>query len=252
MEQTKRFEVTSMALHLMAMAFMLCDHLWATIVTGNEWLTCVGRLTFPIFAFMIAEGWHYTSSRKKYVKRMLLFALISELPFDLMVSGTIFFPLHQNVMFAFLLSMGLLWLNDEAKRRAELWSGGGMWLRVIVALSTVILGYLMGIVTFVDYYFAGPLTVLAFYFFRGRKWWNYLGQLAALWIINVELLGGVVYPVELFGMELEIMQQGFALLALIPIWLYRGKQGPHNKALQQLYYWFYPAHLLVLALLQMM
>ena len=76
MEQPKRFEVTSAALHLMAMAFMLCDHLWATVVEGNDWLTCVGRLAFPIFAFMIVEGYFHTRDLKKYVKRMLLFALI--------------------------------------------------------------------------------------------------------------------------------------------------------------------------------
>ena len=178
MEEKKRFEVTSVALHIMAMAFMLCDHLWATIVSGNEWLTCVGRLAFPIVAFMIAEGWHYTASRKRYVKRMLIFALISEIPFDLMVSGSIFYPLHQNVMFAFLLSMGLLWLNDEAKRRAEWWPGGGLWLRVIVALSTVMLGYLLGIV--LDYGILGIMCCMGIEWavktlvyglrFRGDKW----------------------------------------------------------------------------------
>ena len=46
-------EITSASLHMMAMFFMLCDHLWGTIVPGNDWLTCIGRISFPIFAFMI-------------------------------------------------------------------------------------------------------------------------------------------------------------------------------------------------------
>jgi len=246
MEQPKRFEVTSAALHLMAMAFMLCDHLWATVVDGNDWLTCVGRLAFPIFAFMIVEGYFHTRDLKKYVKRMLLFALISEIPFDLMTAGGLFYPLHQNVMFTFLLSIGLIWLNEDAKRR------GNKVVIILTGVSTVILGYLLGTFTFVDYYYAGPLTVLAFYFFRGRKWWCYLGQFAALWFINLELLGGLVYYVELFGTEVRIVQQGLALLALIPIWLYRGKQGYHSKWFQYTCYAFYPVHLLVLALLQML
>ena len=246
MEQPKRFEVTSAALHLMAMAFMLCDHLWATVVDGNDWLTCVGRLAFPIFAFMIVEGYFHTRDLKKYVKRMLLFALISEIPFDLMTAGGLFYPLHQNVMFTFLLSIGLIWLNEDAKRR------GNKVVIILTGVSTVILGYLLGTFTFVDYYYAGPLTVLAFYFFRGRKWWCYLGQFAALWVINLELLGGLVYYVELFGTEVRIVQQGLALLALIPIWLYRGKQGYHSKWFQYTCYAFYPVHLLVLALLQML
>lgn len=246
MEQREKFEVTSAALHSMAMVFMLCDHLWATIIPGNGWLTCVGRLAFPIFAFMIVEGYFHTSNLKKYVKRMLLFAVISEIPFNLMTAGSLFYPLHQNVMFTFLIGILLIWLNEEAKRR------GNRWLRIIVGISTGILGYLLGMLTFVDYYFAGPLTVLVFYFFRGRKWWCYLGQFGALWVINVELLGGLVYPVMLFGREILIVQQGFALLALIPIWLYRGKQGYHSKWLQYTYYAFYPAHMLVLSLLQIM
>jgi len=245
-EEKRRFEVTSMGLHLMAMVFMLCDHLWATVVDGNDWLTCVGRLAFPIFAFMIVEGYFHTRDLKKYVKRMLLFALISEIPFDLMTAGGLFYPLHQNVMFTFLLSIGLIWLNEDAKRR------GNKVVIILTGVSTVILGYLLGTFTFVDYYYAGPLTVLAFYFFRGRKWWCYLGQFAALWFINLELLGGLVYYVELFGTEVRIVQQGLALLALIPIWLYRGKQGYHSKWFQYTCYAFYPVHLLVLALLQML
>lgn len=98
----------------------------------------------------------------------------------------------------------------------------------------------------VDYYGAGVLTVFVFYFLHGRKWWCFLGQLAALYWLNVELLGGLMYPVQLFGMEFELCQQGLALLALIPIWLYRGRQGYHSKPFQYLCYAFYPVHMLLL------
>ena len=76
MESTRRLEITSMALHIMAMVFMLCDHLWGTLVPGNEWLTCVGRIAFPIFAFMLVEGYFHTRNLKKYVLRLLAFAII--------------------------------------------------------------------------------------------------------------------------------------------------------------------------------
>ena len=125
-----------------------------------------------------------------------------------------------------------------------------LWKRVMVAALTIMLGYIVGIITFVDYYHAGILTVLTFYFFRQRKWWSYVGQFACLYYINMEILGGFMYEITLFGNTFFLMRQGLALLALIPIWLYRGRQGYHNNMLKATYYWFYPVHLLVLGLLK--
>ena len=101
----------------------------------------------------------------------------------------------------------------------------------------------------VDYYGTGVLTIFIFYFFRGRKWWCLAGQLLALYWVNVQLLGGLLYPVHIFGMEFEICQQGLALLALLPIWLYRGRQGYHSKPFQYACYAFYPVHMLILVLI---
>ena len=74
------------------MAFMLCDHIWATLVAGQDWLTCVGRLASPIFAFLLVEGLFPHRDLRRYVLRLLLLALLSEIPFDLMYAGTPFFP----------------------------------------------------------------------------------------------------------------------------------------------------------------
>ena len=149
----RKFELTSFHLHIMAMAFMLCDHIWATVVSGNDWMTDIGRIAFPIFAFMIAEGFFYTKDIKKYAKKMFVFALISEIPFNLVVGSRIFYPIHQNVLWTFLIGIGLMWINENAK-------GEKLPKRFLVAVITVIMGYILGIISFCDYHSSGILTVL--------------------------------------------------------------------------------------------
>lgn len=239
-------ETTSTTLHIMAMIFMLCDHLWGTIVPGNDWLTCIGRLAFPIFAFMIVEGYFHTKNIRKYIYRLLAFAVLSEIPFNLAMGSRLFYPIHQNVLWSFLISIGLIHWNEKVKEANKIWK------QLLIGCVTVILGYLFGILTMVDFYHAGVLTVLVFYFFRQRKWWSYIGQFLCLWYINIELLGGFGYEIPLFGEVYFIQRQGFALLALIPIWMYRGRQGYHNKILQYTYYAFYPLHLLVLGMIKIL
>lgn len=245
MKKIKNFEITSMVLHLLAMALMLCDHLWATVVPGNEWLTCIGRLAFPIFAFMIVEGYTHTRDLKKYMLRLFIFALISEIPFNLMMGSNVFYYPHQNVLWTFLCSILLIHLNEKAKE------SGKIIFRILALAASLIVGFAVGILGAVDYLHAGVFTVLVFYFFRERKWWNFILQAVLLYYLNTELIGGYGYELQLFGKDFFLVQQSLAVLALIPIWLYKGKQGPHNKFLKNLYYWFYPVHMLILALIKM-
>lgn len=246
MKKEHRIETTSASLHIMAMIFMFCDHLWGTIVPGNDWLTCIGRITFPVYAFLIVEGYFHTKSLRKYVLRLLVFAVISEIPFNLAMGSSVFYPIHQNVLWSFLIAIGLIHWNEKARATQKVWK------QIIVGCVTVVLGYLVGLLTMVDYYHAGILMVLVFYFFRQRRWWSYPGQLLCLWYINVEMLGGFGYEFQLLGETYFVQRQAFAMLALIPIWLYRGKQGYHSKPLQYAYYVFYPLHLLILGLIKIL
>ena len=237
-----KMDLSAATLHILAMAFMLMDHLWATLLPAQEWLTCVGRIAFPIFAFMAVEGYFHTHNLKKYLLRMLIFAVISEVPFDLMYGGTWFYPVHQNVIWTLMMGLAGIHLMETVRKKKS------TFVYILVSAIVVILGGLLGTLSMVDYYGIGVLTVFIFYFFRGRKWWCLLGQMLALYWVNVELLGGLMYPIRLFGMEFELCQQGLALLALLPIWLYRGRQGYHSKPFQYFCYAFYPMHMLVIVL----
>lgn len=238
---TKKYDLSSAGLHILAMFFMLCDHLWGTILPW-EWLTCVGRLAFPIFAFMIVEGYYHTHNLRQYILRLLILAIVSEIPFNLLYVGTFFYPFHQNVIWTFLIGLLLICLIERSKK------SGRKWIVCLVSFAAIVIGFLAGFVVISDYYGTGVLTVLVFYFFRGRKWWNFLGQLICLYIINFEMLGGLYYPIVLFGHEFELLRQGLAILVLIPIWLYRGRQGYHTKAFQYFCYAFYPVHMLLIVL----
>lgn len=241
----KRLELTSAGLHILAMGLMLLDHIWATMAMDQYWLTCVGRIAFPIFAFMVVEGYFHTRNLKKYLLRLLVFALISEIPFDLMMGGTAFGPFHQNVLWTFLLGLlMIMWIERVRKK-------GKLWATVLVSIGACLVGYLAGLLLMVDYFGAGVLTVLVFYFFRGRKWWCFAGQLVCLGYINWEMLATYYYQTTIFGHPVELYQQTLAVLALIPIWLYHGKQGYHSKWFQYFCYAFYPAHILILSLIML-
>ncbi len=239
-----RFDISAAVLHILAMVLMLMDHLWATLLPAQDWLTCAGRVAFPIFAFMSVEGYFHTHNFKKYAQRMLLFAVLSEIPFDLMYGGTWFYPVHQNVIWSLLMGLLGIHLMETVRKKQK------PWVYVLVSAGVVAAGGILGTLCMVDYYGVGVLTVFIFYFFRGRKWWCLLGQLLALYWVNVQMLGGLMYPIQLFGMEFELCQQGLALLALLPIWLYRGRQGYHSKPFQYACYAFYPVHMLILVLVQ--
>ena len=244
MQKTKiRGCLNSLTLKLLAMALMLCDHLWATVLPGWMWLTDIGRIAFPIFAFQVAEGFQRTHNRKDYLKRMFLFALISEIPFNYLYYSSPVFPFHQNVMFTFCIAI-LLMLALEKLR------GKGTGVYIIAAALSLPVGYFLGTVTMVDYYGSGVVTVLIFYLCRQIPY-GWIGEVAGLAVLNCWLLGGMTIPLTLGSWTLEFPEQGLALLDLIPIWLYNGRQGAHNKAIQYACYAFYPAHMLILALLRM-
>ena len=221
--------MSSFALHIWAMLLMLCDHLQLTLLPDLPILRCVGRLAFPLFAFMAVEGYLHTRSLKKYLLRLLMLAVISEIPFDLLVSGSVFDPMHQNVIWTIILGLCCIRAFDNI-------SAG---LKKMLSAVVIIASLAAAIIARVDYSSAGALTLLAFYAFRGNTVRCRLMQLLSLAFISLVLLGGI---------EFAFPYQALAVLSLPIIWLYDGSQGPHNGFIKAANYLFYPAHMLILAL----
>lgn len=231
MNQKRLPEITSFWLHILATVFMLCEHIAATVAPQAVWLSAIGQLALPIFAFLLVEGFFHTKNLMLYFLRLFLFALISEIPFNLAMGGNIRFPLHQNFLWSLLTGLGLIFWNERAKSQ-------GIAKQIVVGICAIISAFIIGILTFVDHYLFGLLFVLVFYFFRGRKWWCLAGQVLCISFVSI-FWASHLYPYAWTG-----------IFSLLFIWLYRGKQGYHSKVFQYACYSFYPLHLLILGLLK--
>ncbi|MDD2979065.1 MAG: TraX family protein [Hespellia sp.] len=201
-------------LKLLACLLMLTDHVGDVFFPEYYILRKIGRLAFPIFAFLVVEGFYHTHDVKKYMLRLFIFSLVSEVPFDLAFYHTPFYPEHNNVFFTLLFGLVILYFVQYI---------GNVYLSMGMALL------LMSLAEYIhtDYRARGVLMILCFYFFRQRIW----PLLLSIGGINVFLfspVGGI---------------QSCATLALLPIWLYNGKKG---LSVKYIFYLFYPVHLLVI------
>lgn len=201
--------IDGFTLKLLAMLTMLTDHIGAILFPQYLVLRIIGRLAFPIYCFLLAEGAIYTKNIGKYSARLLLFAVLSEIPFDLAFSGRLFDWGSQNVFFT--LFFGLLGIRIIQKSETY-W-----WLGLLCMIPAELLH--------TDYGAIGVLFVFTFYLLYERRYY----KLLAFSLIN--LVGYAGTP------------QAYASLAALPMALYNGKRGFRVK---YFFYLFYPLHLMVL------
>lgn len=206
-------------LKLIAILSMFFDHVGDLFFPAAHWMRAVGRISMPIFAFCIAEGYIHTHDRKRYLCRLGIFALISELPFDLAFSGG-FELSHQNIMLTFFLAVLALMLYDRICGETPSNRRIGLGLAAVLAVS--ILATVLG----ADYTLFGIIGVFLFYVPRRQPCWK-------------RQLGGMAF----LGLTRTVGYYAATGLALIPLLMYSGKKG---KGLRWLFYAFYPGHLLVL------
>ncbi len=202
---------------MIAIAAMLLDHMGAVLFPEYIGFRIIGRLAFPIFAYTLVEGFIHTHDVYKYMQRLGILALLSEIPFDLAFFGTPLEFSHQNVFFT--LFLGILLLFLLLKLRNPL-------LRFLVVLAMLLVSeYLC-----TDYSSMGLLMILVYYFWREKK----VLKFAGIAFVNIFLMGYI---------------QVYAALAIIPLALHNREQGPKIK---WFFYAFYPIHLLILYFISML
>ncbi len=101
--------INSFQLKWIAVITMIIDHTGAVLFPDNMVFRYIGRIAFPIFCFLLVEGFFHTRDVRKYMLRLGLFALISEIPYDLAFRDTVLEFEHQNVFFALLLGVVMIW-----------------------------------------------------------------------------------------------------------------------------------------------
>jgi hypothetical protein len=205
-------------LKIIALISMMIDHYGVIFHSGVDIYRIIGRIAFPIYCFLLVEGYLHTKNIKNYAKRLFIFALISEVAFDLAFYGEIEFT-HQNVFFTLLIGLGTMYLLDNPEKYN------------IKPGYISFFSFMLAIILSVDYNFIGIIYILAFYYTRNLPKTIRLSRVALiLFIINL--------------LTMSIKQQ-FALLSLPIIYLYNGELGPKNKILQFLFYAAYPLHLII-------
>lgn len=215
--------MSSFVLRIIALVTMIIDHTGAVLFPDQVWLRCIGRIAFPLYIFLIAQGCKHTRSMEKYMLRLLVFAVVSEIPYDLAVGtpSALWNFAQQNVFWTLLFGVAALWACRFLEKK-----GVPAYLSWLVVLPIAFGADLLH----TDYSSLGVLAVFA----TARMNNKYLQWLCLAAFIVIQYYSNWI-----------VLLSG--ALALIPIILYNGQPGP--RKLKFAFYAAYPAHLLILAAL---
>ena len=192
----------------------------------------IGRIAMPIFCFFTVQAIIYTKNYKKYFFRLLAFALVAEVPYDLAFYEKPFYSYGQNVIFTILIAAFAIFLIDKLLKRDE-----NIIINIVGIILITIAAMYLAVLLRTDYSSMGVVAIVLIYLARNNK---ILSALA--------LMIGFLFEFEVWGSVIPI-SYGFVYLAIPLIMLYNGKRGNQNK---WAFYIFYPAHLLVIYLMKLL
>ena len=220
METATKFRLTGNQLKLLALITMTCDHIGVSLFPQVGWLRIVGRLALPIFAYMIAEGCHYTRNRRRYFLQLFALAIVCQIVYFIASGERLL-----SILFTFSLSILMIYALQYCKAKPGA-------LRIALFLAVVAGVYGLNRVLTIDYGFWGCMVPVFAAAFRDTNCYSRP--------LSVTMLGiGLI----LLSCSLEPLQF-FCLAALPLLYAYNGKRGKLN--LKYFFYIFYPTHLVVL------
>ena len=224
--------MSSFVLKIIACISMFCDHIGDAFIGKLTFLNYIGRLAFPIFCFQIVQGYIHTHDIKKYILRLSLFALISQIPFMLFYH-IVFDSFAINVIFTLLFGLFTILIYDKYNKSV----GAGFCL---------LLGIIAQVCQF-DYGFFGVFIIFMFYVLRNKKTaMSLVFALAVLIRYSIPLLQYGLSLSYLFSNGKYSMMVYSTIFSIVPILFYNGKKG---KNVKYLFYIFYPVHLLILSVI---
>ncbi len=235
----ERTALSGTALKCIALVCMTVDHAAAVLVPEDAAvylvLRGIGRQAFPVYCFLLAQGDVHTRSRGRYLARLVLFGLLSEVPFDLALHGSLFEAAFQNVFWTLSLGEGVLWAFarirqwDAARGKAAVFAGGFSETGSLAALAVLLAAMAAADLLSTDYGSSGVLLIALFALTRES---GYSGLILTAGIAALCWWGNVLQLTALFSIGL-----------LLP--LYSGERGKGPGRL--VFYLYYPLHLLLLA-----
>ena len=214
--------MTGNILKIIAAIAMVTDHVGLMFFPQNLLLRIIGRLAFPIFAFMIAEGCHYTRNRRRHFGQLFGLAVACQIVYFLAAGD-----LYLSILFTFSLSVLTIYALQFCKAKPGPLSG-------LVFAATVATVYVLNQVVEIDYGFWGCMAPVFAAILRDTKFYTLRRSVTMLGI------GLVFLALATGGIQI------FALAALPLLYCYSGQRG--KVKMKYFFYIFYPAHLALLQL----
>ena len=243
-------EVTGTELKIIAVISMVIDHIGAGLIevwlkmNGDFYpnqdfvyslyrldivLRYIGRLAFPIYCYLLVEGFVHTKNIRNYALRLLIIAIISEVPFDYLFANSYFYWEHNNVLWELLLGLITLYIYSYINKKVY-----NIYIRYILWFIVLMCSMALAHYTHLDYSEAGICCISAIYFSYGLSRASRISGLAT----------GILI-LTLLSSTMEVS----AFATLVPMYFYKGRRGKDGKVLKTMFYLVYPTHIILLGII---